>query len=231
MALLKVLAWDDATPQRARTTTIGLPDTAYTQGSLIFVGATNNFTEANGSLFYDEGNSRLVVGGTPVDYDVGQSMHVTGRFTRSNTAAGDLSDLVQEDYYANLTLTGSTTDGELAEFTLTKTEVRGVKIDYTIRESGTADVRTGTIFIANGITDIGISDQHAETNDLGLTWTAIHDGPNLKIKYTTSHADDCSMHADVKVFRKVAPLFMSLIGEGEEQVIPADGEEQVPFDP
>lgn len=200
MAQLKVLAWDDAVPQRASKTTIGLPDTAYPQGSLIFVGATNNFTEDNGNLFYDDAANRLVVGGTPLDYDVGQSLHVTGRFTRSNTAVGDLSDLVQEDYYANLTLTGSTTDGELAEFTLTKTEVHGVKIDYTIREAVTQDVRNGTLFIANGPASIGISDQYAETSDLGLTWTAIHDGPNLKIKYTTTHADNCSMQADVKVF-------------------------------
>lgn len=230
MAQLKVLAWDNDVPQRARTTTIGL-DTAYTPGSLIFVGAPNNFTEDNASLFYDDVANRLVVGGTPVDYDVGQSLHVTGRFTRSNTAAGDLSDLVQEDYYANLTLAGSTTDGELAEFTLIKIEVRGVKIDYSIRESGTADVRTGTIFIANGTTDIGISDQHAETNDLGLSWTAVHELSELKIKYTTTHAEDCIMHADVKVFRKVAPLFMATVPAGEEEVIPADEEEEIPFDP
>lgn len=90
------------------------------------------------------------------------------------------------DSLANTTtvsLTDNTTNGVVALFSLTETDV--VHLQYSVKRSG--EVMAGTLTVTTDGTDVAIGEWGVETSALGVTFSADVVGGNLRILYTTSN--------------------------------------------
>ena len=68
---------------------------------------------------------------------------------------------------------------------------------YKVKEATTNNVRIGTIRVATNGTDISLNDMSTETGDLGISFSAVVNGANINIRYT-SDTNAATMCCDMK---------------------------------
>ena len=123
---------------------------------------------------------------------------ILGDVKRGNTATP--SNLVEEMYIDEIALSASQTDTVIAALTFAHASFEGMEIVYKIKEATSNDVRIGTMRIATNGTDVVLNDVATETNDTGVTFSAVVNGSNINIRYS-SGANGATMRADVKKIR------------------------------
>jgi hypothetical protein len=75
-----------------------------------------------------------------------------------------------------------------------------IDVQYTIKEATTNNVRVGHLRVVCNGTDIGISDDYADSADVGVSWDAAINGADVEINYTTT-ANAKTFRASVKSFQ------------------------------
>lgn len=205
-----ILSFNSSTGRVKKTaidsSTVALTSAALAQGSLLFADSSGNVAQDNANLLWDAVHHRLGVGtgsplatldggGAPVS--LGAAVNVTGLFTRSDTG-----NSILEQYHSSLILTGSTSNGTLAELTFATASFKGVQVNYTITDAAN-DVRVGTLMVANSAANatLSLTDSYTETATTDVVWTAAYSGGNFVLQYTTTVAGNRTMQADVKSFR------------------------------
>lgn len=119
----------------------------------------------------------------------------------ASRGASDSSD-VEEEYKHSVALNASVgSPTAVAALGFAHADFEGVEISYKMKESTSNRVRIGTIRIGTNGTDTTITDEFAETADLGVAWTVAISGANVEVRYTNSAGNAVTMRADVKRFR------------------------------
>lgn len=134
---------------------------------------------------------RLNVNGNAFVSDTGDGIR------RSNTATPN--DFVVEEWYNTISLAASQTDTVISDLTTVHAVYEGLEIVYKIKEATTNNVRIGTLRVATNGTDITLNDVYTETADTGITFSAVINGGNINIRYS-SGTNAATLRADVKRF-------------------------------
>lgn len=112
------------------------------------------------------------------------------------TRTTDNNVAVSELFVSSIGLTASTT-AVVAQLTFDATSWETAIIDYKIREETTNRVRTGRIFVATNASVVVMTDEYAETADVGVTWSVALNGSDVELSATTT-ANGKFMMADIK---------------------------------
>lgn len=116
-------------------------------------------------------------------------------------ASGATTSIIEEQYLHSLSLLDAQTDIVIASLGLAHATHEGMEVVYKIKEATTARVRIGTLSIVTNGTDISVVDSHNETGDVGVSFSAVINGANVDVRYsTTSSGNARTMRADVKRF-------------------------------
>lgn len=107
------------------------------------------------------------------------------------------TSFVEEEYIHSSTLTASQTDTVLAALGFAHATVEGEEITYKIKEATTNAIRIGTLRVVTNGTDVSVTDVYNETADVGVTWSAVVNGANIDVRYSTT-ANAKTMRADIK---------------------------------
>lgn len=119
----------------------------------------------------------------------------------ASRGASDSTD-VEEEYKHSVALNASVVSPTaVAALGFAHADFEGVEISYKMKEATSNRVRIGTIRIGTNGTDTTITDEFAETADLGVAWTVAISGANVEVRYTNSAGNAVTMRADVKRFR------------------------------
>ena len=108
---------------------------------------------------------------------------------------------LEEEYFDSIVME-SGVDQVLPQLYLPTSEWKSMVAHYTLINTITGNRRVGRMYVVvNDAADVAsITDDHAQTGDVGVTWTTAFDVlDNLELRYTVS--DDCTMHVDVKRMR------------------------------
>lgn len=128
------------------------------------------------------------------------SLTIADTFKRGD---GNLTDIIEEEYLHNATLTSSTT-AVLSALSFDGRNFKELQLDYMVKNGN--DRRGGTIYVvcnnASGVapSSVSLSDQYTETADVSLSWSAAVNGNNIEISYTTS-SGTYRLNADLKRFQ------------------------------
>lgn len=114
--------------------------------------------------------------------------------------AGSPSNLIEEEYIDEISLAGSQTDTVISALTFAHASFEGLEMVYKIKEATSGDVRIGTVRVVTNGTDVVLNDIATETNDTGITFSAVVNGSNINIRYS-SGVNGATMRADVKRIR------------------------------
>ena len=99
------------------------------------------------------------------------------------------------------TLTDNVSDTVVTAFSFALATYYGCTVNYSIREATSLKTRTGSLMIAHDGTNTSITDNYAETADIGVTWSSDISGGNVRLKYTTtSTGNNRVMKSDIKKF-------------------------------
>lgn len=118
----------------------------------------------------------------------------------NRAATGTPTSFVQEEYLDAITLTASSSNTAASALSFAFASFEGCEITYKIKEATTSRVRIGRLRVVTDGTNISIADDFNESADVGVTWTAVVNGSNIDLQYTTT-ANNKTMRADVKRFR------------------------------
>ncbi len=114
---------------------------------------------------------------------------------------GGSGQVVQEEYFDQLTLTGSQTNTVITSLTFAHASFDYVEITYRIKQTSGALVSGGTLRVITDGTVVQINDTRVDsTVDVGVVFSAVVSGSDINIRYTTT-ANNKVMRADVKRFR------------------------------
>jgi hypothetical protein len=171
-------------------------DAVASGDALIETGDKTDGTGNSGSIKLQTGSS---VGGTrgSIELDA-RAIALRGTVQRSDTAGG--SSLIEEQYIHATTLAASQTNAIVTALNFAHASYEGVEITYKIKEATTNAVRTGKLSIATNGTDVSIVDSFNETADVGVTWSAVVNGANINVRYTTT-ANTKTARMDIKRFK------------------------------
>jgi hypothetical protein len=115
-------------------------------------------------------------------------------------AVASPTDFVEEEYLHGIALSASQTNTVLASLSFAHASFEGQEVVYKMKEASTNRVRIGTLRIVTNGTDISLTDTYNETADLGVTWSAVVNGANIDVRYSST-ANAKTMRADVKRFK------------------------------
>jgi len=110
------------------------------------------------------------------------------------------SNFLVEDYIHSVTLAASQTNSVISEFNFAHATYEGFEAVFKIKEGTSNDVRIGTIRCVTNGTDVAINEVSTETADVGISFSAVVNGANINIRYT-SGSNACTMRADVKLIK------------------------------
>jgi hypothetical protein len=130
---------------------------------------------------------------------LGGDLDLNGFAIASPLKVGSSTQFIEESYIHSQTLTASQTDAVLSALTFAHGTYMAVDISYTVKEASTGAVRAGQLRVVSNGTDIGVSDDYAESADVGVSWSAQISGSNVEILYTTT-ANNKTFRASVKRF-------------------------------
>ncbi len=170
----------------ADTITNGVTDVAPSQNAV--------FDALAGKLANVEEDTTPSLGG---DLDL-NSKDLMGPMKRS--AVGSPTNFVQEQYYHALTLSESLADEPETSLSFAFATYEAIEVTYKIKEATTNAVRIGKLRVVTNGTDVAVTDDFAESDDVGVSWDAVVNGSNIDVQYTTT-ANDKTMRADVKRFK------------------------------
>ena len=109
------------------------------------------------------------------------------------------ASFIEEEYIHAIALSGAQTDIVIADLTFAHATVDGLEITYKIVEATSGDIRIGTLRVVSDGTSVAINDMFTETADVGITFSAVVNGANVNVRYS-SGANAATMRADVKKF-------------------------------
>jgi hypothetical protein len=75
-----------------------------------------------------------------------------------------------------------------------------MEIVYKVKEATSNDIRIGTVRVVTNGTDIALNDISTETGDTGITFSAVVNGANVNIRYS-SGSNAATLRCDVKRIR------------------------------
>ena len=102
-------------------------------------------------------------------------------------------------YKDGLALSASQTATALSALTFSATTYQGCMIEYRMKDSSTGVSRIGMLLISTDGTNTSISDSFAETDPIGVSWSAGIADTSVEIRYTTNSTAKV-MSAKVKLF-------------------------------
>lgn len=109
------------------------------------------------------------------------------------------ASFVEEEYIHAISLSASQTDTVITDLTFAHATYEGMEIVYKVKEATSNDVRIGTIRVVTNGTAVALNDVSTETADTGISFSAVVNGANINIRYT-SGTNGATMRADVKRF-------------------------------
>jgi len=148
-------------------------------------------TAINAALTPDGDNTRDL-GTTAAGW---KDLHLAGKELR-----GVGSSFVEEEYIHSTTLTASQTNTVLAALSFAHATYEGIEVTYKVKEATTNAVRIGKLSIVTNGTDISVVDSFNETADVGVTWSAVVNGANIDVRYSTT-ANAKTLRSDIKRFK------------------------------
>ena len=110
-----------------------------------------------------------------------------------------VSEYIQSEYIHNQTLAGSSTNVTLAALTQAYATFNALEFTYSAKEATSNKVRIGKLRVITDGTNIGISDDFAESSAVSVSWDASISGSDLIITYTTS-TNNVVVKGDLKRF-------------------------------
>jgi hypothetical protein len=131
---------------------------------------------------------------------LGGNLDLNGHAIASPFKVGTDTNFVSESYIHTATLTASQTNTVLSNLTFAFATTMAIDVQYTIKEATTNNVRVGHLRVVCNGTDIGISDDYADSADVGVSWDAAINGADVEINYTTT-ANAKTFRASVKSFQ------------------------------
>ena len=124
--------------------------------------------------------------------------------TFRSLASADLSGLMANPTYINsIALSASiSSPTTIASLTFAYATYGGVMIDYEMVEATTLGRRIGTFVVATDGTNVGYSDEFANSIPLGngIILSAVVNGANINIQYTGTGSNAVTMRASIKSF-------------------------------
>lgn len=123
---------------------------------------------------------------------------VLGNLQRAALASP--SSFIEEEYKHAVALSASQTNTVLSDLSFAHASFEGLEVTYKIKEATSNKVRIGRLRIVTNGTDISVVDDYAESADVGVTWSAVVNGANIDVRYSST-ANAKTMRADLKRFK------------------------------
>lgn len=123
---------------------------------------------------------------------------LAGQNTVRRAKQASKTSFIEEEYIHSISLLASQTNTVIADLTFAHATYEGIEITYKLRNAASA-VKIGTIKVITNGTDISIVDTYTETADTGVSFSAVVNGANINIRYT-SGASSATVRVDIKRF-------------------------------
>jgi hypothetical protein len=116
------------------------------------------------------------------------------------SAVATPTNWIEQEYLHAVSLSASATNTVAPELGFAFATFAGIEVTYTIREATTNRIRLGRLRVVTDGTNISVVDDSADTADVGVSWSAVVNGANIDVRYTTT-ANAKTMRADIKRFK------------------------------
>lgn len=164
----------------------------YNPTNRLYFQSTENLQQAN--FVYLSGEDTSTFTGAALNISSGNTGTVKVHRYSSQ-------EFLEEEYFDSLTLLAAS-NLSISELKLVTSEWKSMVAQYTIINSVTGNRRVGRLYVVVNETSnvASITDEHAQTGNVGVSWTTAFDViDNLELRYTST--DECTMHVDVKRMR------------------------------
>lgn len=189
---------NDSVPGNA-TFGINQVGTTINDGLYLYNGSGSSFR------FYIDGSDDAYITRGATEY---WQMNASGQVTfREKVFFGDSSfaNNVEQEYIHSTTLTNNTT-AIASGFTFDSRDIKGLVIDYTIKDGNNTETGTLHVTVNNAAsvaaTEGSVSSTGTQTStEVGVSWTVNISGNNAQLEYTTTNSgNNRTMRALVKKF-------------------------------
>lgn len=115
--------------------------------------------------------------------------------------SGASSNYIETEYFHSISLADNTVSGVISALTVAHASYEGITLEYVVKEATTGKVRKGTFSVVTNGSAIDKMDEFHHTADLGLSLSAVINGSNIEIQYTTTSTGNIrTMRVEVKRF-------------------------------